>query len=163
MKFLTKEKSKDMLIPTVYISVGVPGSGKTFWWKQSIEHGVIPEKKTMYINPEEQAKNLALSGDVTISIANSYSMSLYKNSLSVQLPLIYFDGYFITTKTRAPIIEEAKKVGYKVICLWFDQDIEICKNRKPDLKEKIDIVDSYIKKEPPSLEEGFDSIWQIKK
>jgi predicted kinase len=161
LKFLTK-KEKETIIPTVYIAVGVPNSGKTFWWKQSIENGLIPENMTIYINPEEQAKELAIRGDIIVSIANEYSLSLYKNSLSVGIPIIYFDGYFITKESRKLIIDEAKKIGYKVVCLWFNVSLKKCEDRNKDLKQKIKIVDEYIQKEPPSLEEGFDSIWEIK-
>ena len=161
MKFLTKSQKK--VIPTVYISVGPPASGKTYWWKQGIELGTIPEKLTMYINPDEQAANFLIKEDEVYRLSSEYCLSLLNNSIIVGLPIIYLDGYFITKNSREPIIKIAKKNNYKAVCLHFSVDQEVCLERSPEKKEKIILVNSMIDKEPPSLEEGFDSIWQIKK
>lgn len=148
------------LIPTIYISVGVPASGKSYWWKTSIEHGLIPENATMYISPDFWSGEFGFEG--SDDIVNRYCISLLKNAISLKLPLIYCDGYFITKKIRKPIIDIALKTGYKVVIIWFNPPLSKCIERKPDLEKKINIINEIINNDPPDMNEKVDNIWIVK-
>jgi predicted kinase len=88
-------------------------------------------------------------------------MSLIKNAISLKIPIIYCDGYFITKSIRKPIIDLAKKVGYKVVIIWFNLPIDVCIKRKPNLEEKIILIDKIINKDPPDMNEEVNNIWIV--
>lgn len=158
MKFVTRKQ----IIPTVYISIGLPGSGKTFWWDSAISHKKIPLDMSVYINPELLYKDMIVEGDFNINIINRFSLSHLKNALLLRKPIIYMDGNFITLESRRPIINVAKKAQYKVVCLYFVVPKEVCYERTPNKKKLIDFAESQIIMNEPTCKEGFDDVWSIK-
>ena len=75
------------------------------------------------------------------------------------------DNTNVSSKERKRYIDLARKNKYKILAYYFESDTKTClernKNRK-DFINEIGIKAKFKELEPPSLEEGFDKIVQVK-
>lgn len=153
----------------IYIAVGAPGSGKSTWWENGIQNGIIPQEgETIRINMDEIRKKI--TGNESDQSQNTkvakFAQESLKNALSLKVPTIYWDNTTARPRYRKEIIRPAKAAGYECICLYFKLPVEIVLERNLTRERFVpeDIVRrmwNSIKKNPPSLEEGFDNIITI--
>jgi len=91
--------------PTLYMMIGLPGSGKT-WYANRL--------KVVQINQDE------MGGDGHL---RAFCKCL-TDSDSVVVDRVNFDR-----EQRARYIGPARAKGYRVICVWFDVDQTVCLER----------------------------------
>lgn len=146
---------------TIYITVGLPGSGKTTYAKKFIEN-----KEVKYLSSDELRAIFGKGEDdqsVTPLVFSHIKKKVdeyLKNGKNVLV-----DATSVNRKERSDYIKTAKKYNTKVVALVFEMDRNglIARNKKrgdeggrsvPDW-----VIDKMLNKyEKPSLDEGIDRI-----
>jgi len=149
---------------TIYMAIGVPGSGKSTWWETAVSKGTIPNT-ALRINMDTIRKELTGSeenmskNDLVARVAKSTLRSAMSNNVEV----IYWDNTSARRKYRKEVIEDAKKANYEVIGIWFKVPLDVAKSRNAARARKVpeDVLDNMyksIQEAPPELTEGFTQI-----
>lgn len=149
---------------TVYMAIGVPGSGKSTWWENAVKNGTIPQY-AMRINMDSIRKELTGSesnmdkNDLVAKVAKSTLLGALANSVEV----IYWDNTSAKRRYRKEVIESAKKAGYEVIGIWFNVPLEVAKQRNAARDRKVpehvlDNMHESLMSAKPDISEGFTQV-----
>jgi predicted kinase len=151
-------------VPTVYLTIGAPGAGKTQFvsWsligtgKVASSHLLNPDgllfEGSHYEWSQQRAKRAwhQMSSDFQQLLQSGQSIAL--------------DATFAQKRTRQPFIKAAQKSGYRVVAIYFEVPLEVLVMRdaqRKDFGKQVgpDVIRRFVAKlEPPSLAEGFDEI-----
>jgi len=142
----------------VILAIGLPGSGKTTWFKR---RGVTPLSSDMLRN--------ILFDDITEQryqgLVFSTLRSLLRARLIARMPWNYVDATNLGPHERRQWIKMAKSFGYEVHAVFFDVPLEVCldRNRRRERQVKEDIVQRMAAKlKAPTFEEGFAKITVVR-
>jgi len=142
----------------VVLAIGLPGSGKTTWFKR---RGVTPLSSDMLRS--------ILFDDITEQrwqgLVFSTLRSLLRARLIAKMPWNYVDASNLAPHERRQWIKMAKGFGYDVNAVFFDVPLEVCleRNRKRERQVKEDLVRRMAAKlKPPSFDEGFSKITVVR-
>jgi len=150
----SQRKPKGMVI----LAIGLPGSGKTTWFKR---RGVTPLSSDMLRN--------ILFDDITEQryqgLVFSTLRSLLRARLIARMPWNYVDATNLGPHERRQWIKMAKSFGYEVHAVFFDVPLEVCldRNRRRERQVKEDLIQRMAAKlKPPAFEEGFAKITVVR-
>ena len=142
----------------VILAIGLPGSGKTTWFKR---RGVTPLSSDMLRN--------ILFDDITEQryqgLVFSTLRSLLRARLIARMPWNYVDATNLGPHERRQWIKMAKSFGYEVHAVFFDVPLEVCleRNRRRERQVKEDLIQRMAAKlKAPSFEEGFAKITVVR-
>jgi predicted kinase len=142
----------------VVLAIGLPGSGKTTWFKR---RGVTPLSSDLLRS--------ILFDDITEQryqgLVFSTLRSLLRARLIARMPWNYVDASNLSAHERRQWIKMAKGFGYEVHAVFFDVPVEVCleRNRKRERQVKEDVVQRMAAKlKAPSFEEGFAKITVVR-
>lgn len=151
--------------PTMIMLIGVPGSGKSTWRNEFINHfgldhfTVISTDDYIDYAAKQQSKTYSEVFEDTIKSAeNSMNITL-KFNLSLSRSII-IDRTNTSVKSRKRLLDQIPPVYYKM-ALFFDTPEDLDYRLKRRLGKHIpeSVMDSMIKNlVPPSYDEGFDMI-----
>jgi predicted kinase len=143
---------------TVVLAIGLPGSGKSSWFKRN---NITPLSSDMvrmllFDDPQEQRFQ---------DLVFSNLRSMLKARLIARRPLNYVDATNLTPHERSSWIKLAKDYGYEVQAVFFDVPLEVCldRNRRRDR-----VVDEEVmrrmsaKLKAPTFEEGFSKVTVVR-
>jgi predicted kinase len=138
----------------VILSVGLPGSGKTTWFKRK---GVTPLSsdllRTLLFDDatEQRHQDLVFSS----------LRYLLRTRMMARMPMNYVDATNLSPKERRHWIRMAREFGYEVHAVYFDVPLETCleRNHKRQRVVPEDVMQRMSAKlRPPTFEEGFSKI-----
>jgi predicted kinase len=142
----------------VVLAIGLPGSGKTTWFKR---RGVTPLSSDMLRN--------ILFDDITEQryqgLVFSTLRSLLRARLIAKMPWNYVDATNLSAHERRQWIKMAKSFGYEAQAVFFDVPFEVCMERNS--KRERTVSDDVMRKmaerlRPPSFKEGFTKITMVR-
>jgi predicted kinase len=142
----------------VVLAIGLPGSGKTTWFKR---RGVMPLSSDMlrsilFDNITEQRYQ---------GLVFSTLRSLLRARLIAKMPWNYVDATNLSPHERRQWIKMAKSFGYEVQAVFFDVPYEICmeRNRRRERVVNEEIMQKMAERlRPPSFKEGFSKITLVR-
>jgi predicted kinase len=138
----------------VVLTIGLPGSGKTTWFKR---RGVTPLSSDLLRNilfdniTEQRYQGLVFS---TLR-------SLLRARLIARMPWNYVDATNLSPRERRQWIRMARSMGYEVHAVFFDVPLEVCleRNQRRERVVPEDIMRRMASKlRPPTFDEGFSKI-----
>ena len=142
----------------VVLAIGLPGSGKTTWFKR---RGVAPLSSDMLRSilfddiGEQRYQGLVFS---TLR-------SLLRARLIAKMPWNYVDATNLSPHERRQWIKMARSFGYEVQAVFFDVPFEVCMERN-SRRDRLVSEDSMRKMaerlRPPSFQEGFSKITMVR-
>ncbi|HTB97521.1 MAG TPA: AAA family ATPase [Terracidiphilus sp.] len=142
----------------VVLAIGMPGSGKTTWFRR---RGVTPLssdllRNILFDDVEEQRYQ---------GLVFSTLRSLLRARLIAKMPWNYVDATNLSVHERRQWIKMAKSFGYEVQAVFFDVPLEVCleRNRSRDRSVSEEVMRRMAEKlKAPMFEEGFAKITVVR-
>lgn len=149
---------KSALRGYVVLAIGLPGSGKTTWYKR---RGVTPLSSDML--------RTILFDDITdqrySGLVFSTLRSLLRARLIAKMPWNYVDATNLSAHERRQWIKMAKSFGYEAQAVYFDVPLAVCleRNSKRERRVADDVMQKMAERlRPPSFKEGFSKITVVR-
>lgn len=149
-------------MPTLYMLVGVPASGKTTWTKNNRGSALVASSDD-YIEQQAEKRNTTYSDvfDEYIKAANTHAIATARKAFSEKVDLIW-DQTNLTKNGRRNKLKMVPK-DYKKVAIFFPTPhMDVLKKRlagRPGKSIPDYVINSMIKTiEKPSTEEGFDEV-----
>ena len=155
--------------PSVYMPIGISGSGKSYWWENTLLKNKDYSDLCKRIHLSKIRYDLLGDYDNLSKedLVKKIALSNLKAFLGTKIPLIYIDYNNINKNFRTSVIKEAKTYNYKIIALVFYKEVNYCSNnldlnrKNYDLKT-LELEFNNFKENLPEFEEGWDDILVIK-
>ncbi len=143
---------------TVVLAIGLPGSGKSSWFKRHSIHPLSSDllRELLFDDAQEQRFQ---------DLVFSNLRSMLKARLIARRPMNYVDATNLTPHDRHSWIKLAKDYGYDVQGLFFDVPLEVCleRHRRRGRVVPEDIMRKMASKlKAPAFEEGFSKITVVR-
>ena len=142
----------------VVLAIGLPGSGKTTWYKR---RGVTPLSSDLLRS--------ILFDDITEQryqgLVFSTLRSLLRARLIAKMPWNYVDATNLSPHERKQWIKMAKSFGYEVQAVFFDVPLAVCleRNSKRDRQVTDEVMHKMAERlSPPTFKEGFEKITVVR-
>lgn len=154
-----------MTKPTLYVMIGVPGSGKSYFAK------LFPcFKDKIRVSRDEIRFSMLRQGDHYFKYEKLVFQLFISNinNFLKQGHDVIADATHISKASRAKLLSNIDKIeDINVVAIVMDTPLEECliNNSQREGLAKIKnsiIADIFLKREFPSLDEGFNDIWSIK-
>jgi len=150
--------SKKQLRGTVVLTIGLPGSGKTSWFRRRAITPLSSDLLRMMLFDdiaEQRYQDLVFS---TLRY-------LLRARLIARMPWNYVDATNLSPRERRGWIKMAQEFGYEVHAVFFDVPIVVCNERNARRGRMVpdDVMQRMAGKlRPPTFDEGFSKITVVR-
>lgn len=157
--------------PSIYVLVGVPGSGKSTWTDNFLGTTDLPfvvVSSDMVLDAIAKEKGLTYSDVFSefIDFATSKAKQTFRDAIVEGTSIIY-DQTNLSKKKRKGILQQTPK-NYHKVAVVFDTDAEEVERRLvmreqatgKHISKKL-LSDMYSRWETPTVDEGFDVIIKV--
>jgi predicted kinase len=154
------------MYPTCFILIGLPGSGKSTLAQQLLTH----RPNSILVSTDQIREQLY--GDPSIQgdwqTIEQQVLTQIQQSILIGHPVIY-DATNYNRRHRIDLLQKLSKHSpAQWIGLYFKTPLEQCKkwNKQRDrqvTEAVIDIMNECLDASPPTIDEGFDKIYEIPK
>jgi len=154
----TKEAQPREKKGAVVLSIGLPGSGKSSWFKRN---NIIPLSSDLVRGllfddaTEQRYQDLVFSS----------LRSLLRARLIAGRPMSYIDATNLSPKERHSWIKMAHDFGYEAQAVFFDVPTEVCMDRNRRRRRNVpdDVMLRMAQKlRPPKFDEGFAKVTVVR-
>lgn len=140
-------EAQSINMPELIIFVGIPGSGKSTYYRQHLAATHVHVSKDLMPNARDR---------------ETRQRALIEKALSEGKSVV-IDNTSPTAALRAPLIEIGRRYGARVIACYFDVPVRtaIARNASREGKARVPNVAIFTtlkKLAPPTMAEGFDEI-----
>ena len=143
---------------TVVLAIGLPGSGKSSWFKRHNIHPLSSDLLRQLLFDDAQEQRFQ-------DLIFSNLRSMLKARLIARRPMNYVDATNLTPHDRHSWIKLAKDYGYDVQGVFFDVPLDVCMERHQRRGRVVpeDIMRKMATKlKAPTFEEGFSKITVVR-
>jgi len=150
--------SKQQPRGTVVLTIGLPGSGKTSWFRRRAITPLSSDLLRMMLFDdiaEQRYQDLVFS---TLRY-------LLRARMIARMPWNYVDATNLSPRERRGWIKMAQEFGYEVHAVFFDVPVEVCTERNARRGRMVpdDVMQRMAGKlRPPTFEEGFSKITVVR-
>jgi len=140
--------------PRVVLAVGLPGSGKSRYFKDLGVNAISSDAIRLQLVDDEADQTIHTQVFTTVRY-------LLEQRLALKRPVTYIDATNLTRRDRRAFLDVARKNGARPEALWFDVPLEICKSRNAGRSRTVpehamDLMAARFV--PPSIAEGFSRV-----
>jgi len=142
----------------VVLTIGLPGSGKTSWFRR---RGITPLSSDLL--------RMMLFDDIAEQRYQDLVFStlryLLRARMIARMPWNYVDATNLSPRERRGWIKMAQEFGYEVQAVFFDVPAEVCTERNTRRGRMVpdDVMQRMSQKlRPPTFEEGFSKITVVR-
>jgi predicted kinase len=140
--------------PRIILAVGLPGSGKSFYFKTIGANPISTDAIRLQLADHEADQRINSRVFATVRY-------LLQHRIELRRPETYVDATSLTRRDRKVFIRTAHEKGCAIEALVFDVPLAVCKARNAARGRVVPdhVMDLMAAKfVPPSVEEGFDRI-----
>jgi predicted kinase len=143
---------------TVVLTIGLPGSGKTSWFRRRAITPLSSDLLRMMLFDdiaEQRYQDLVFS---TLRY-------LLRARMIARMPWNYVDATNLSPRERRGWIKMAQEFGYEVHAVFFDVPVEVCQERNTRRGRMVpdDVMQRMAQKlRPPTFDEGFSKITVVR-
>ncbi len=143
---------------SVVLSIGLPGSGKSSWFKRNSITPLSSDQIRFLLFDDETDQKLP-------DLVFSNLRSMLRARLVAKRPMSYVDATNLTPHDRQTWIKMANDYGYEAHAVYFDVPLEVCLQRNQTRKRQVE--DDVLRKmaakiKAPTFEEGFTKITVVR-
>jgi predicted kinase len=143
---------------TVVLTIGLPGSGKTSWFRR---RGITPLSSDLL--------RMMLFDDIAEQRYQDLVFStlryLLRARMIARMPWNYVDATNLSPRERRGWIKMAQEFGYEVHAVFFDVPVDVCVDRNQRRGRLVpeDVMQRMSQKlRPPTFDEGFTKITVVR-
>jgi predicted kinase len=140
---------------TLYVAIGLPGSGKSTWGNS---------RENLKVHSSDLIRK-ELYGSESIQGDNNIIFDILNKRIEADLIAgmdCYYDATSLTANIRRDIVRKFRPHADKIIALYFNEPIGVCKERNSKRERKVptEVINRMASRlTPPALNEGFDEIF----
>jgi predicted kinase len=143
---------------TVVLTIGLPGSGKTSWFRRRAITPLSSDLLRMMLFDD-------ISEQRYQDLVFSTLRYLLRARMIARMPWNYVDATNLSPRERRGWIKMAQEFGYEVHAVFFDVPVEVCAER--NLRRGRMVPDDVMQRmagklRPPTFEEGFTKITVVR-
>lgn len=145
-------------MPTIRIMVGVPGSGKDYF----IDH--YKEHDDVVVSSDGIREEL---GDVNDQSKNKLVFTIFYERIEQAMKVgkdVWVNATNVTKVNREKAIALGKQYGYEIHAIVINTHVDICIKNDAARNRTVgeDVIRKFVRRfELPSIDEGFNKIWNI--
>lgn len=149
--------------PTLYVMIGVPGSGKTTYARTHLPNAIRISLDDLRLMMSGETYQERL--EPAISIAAGALVQSLLPYCALRAWDVVFDATDVTRARRAPLVAAARAFGFRPVAIYIATALGLAhiRNRQRPFPVPGEVIGSFAHRlEPPTVEEGFDEVVVVK-